>query len=200
MIANHYSYVLVIIDMQNKFMMTGYDDVISKITTMISDAMKDGAYIIFAHYGSLLVRKEGHPESTIWPMLALVNRYEHVSYVNREHRNKAPVIVPVINAVSVDQQIVKVCGLYTDQCVHDTIRGLIRGLPESFKIELVVDACISYNAKGLAKVQHSFQAMGQLRITGDLNKQLMKPQYTIRCAILTILICIFCLFIIPLLK
>jgi len=199
MVAKH-PYVLVIIDIQNNFMMPEYDGILMKIKKMINDAIRDTAYIVFAHYGKSIVTKEDHPESTVWAMLKLVESYEYVSYVNREHRNKAPVIIPVIDMMSLDERIIKVCGLYTDQCVHDTIRGLLRTLPDTFKIELFADACISYNEKGMYKTKPSFQTMNRLTIIGDINKHFTRPQYGPRWITLAAFICTICLLSIGLLK
>ena len=156
-----YPYILTIVDVQYKFNPFQDTDAICKVCELVNTAIIDKAFIVLAHYGSELVQKRKHSESTIWSIIMMLDNYEHKAFVNREHCNKEPVIIPVIANLHLDQRLIKVCGLYTDLCVHDTVKGLIKKLPE-FKIELFMDACIYYSDTGLCKAVINFRKIDNL--------------------------------------
>ena len=160
-----FPYVLTIIDVQYKFDPCE-TAVLQNIYGMVERAVQDGAFIIVAHYGDVIVREKGHPESTLSSILSRIADYGHTAFVAREHRNKSPVIVPIINGLNLASQTVKVCGLYTDLCIHDTIRGLLRSLPGEYNVEVFLDACIYYRKTGLYRSLARFGKMNRLTTIG----------------------------------
>ncbi len=166
--ANKHPYVLTIIDMQYKFVPLAYVEFIDKVTRLVKDAIKDNAFIVVAHYGTTIVQEKCHLESTIWDIMMLLDDYKHKAFVNREHCNKSKVIISAIDKLELKERTIKVCGLYTELCIHDTVNGLAKRLPNGFRIELFLDACFYHSVKGLNEALSNFEEIDNVSVIGNV--------------------------------
>lgn len=130
------NYVLLIIDMQTKFLEYGNDSCIPGVKREIEQAIKDDANIIFVEYID-----EG---DTIPELTDLVKHFTptRVHKVVKPYNDGSKNILQLIQQLNLPSQHFKVVGVNTDCCVLQTVSGLKGKIPK-IKMEVIADACAS---------------------------------------------------------
>lgn len=127
------SYSLVVIDMQSKFLdslPTGrVIKVLSSCQSLVRKAKKEKAAIIFVEFSDW--------EATHNDLKKLVTRYPKAGYLIKSEMDGSVPIDRWIRHYGLPKNL-KICGVYTDQCVYFTTKGLHS---YDYKIEVVENAC-----------------------------------------------------------
>lgn len=116
-------YTLVVVDMQYDFKAALHDNVQNHCIAAIKKAKQDRAPIVFLEYFD-----QGKTIEALATHTRAYSRAYHISKYKLASKR------------------FKVCGVYTEHCVHDTVRGLTQLAPTA-KIELISNACWSTDQK-----------------------------------------------------
>lgn len=124
-------YTLVIIDMQEGFYVKSRMPVTSACALEIKKAIKNDARILFVEY-------EGFGP-TLKKLKALTKGYPKTSVIKKENDDGSYELMCAINKRKYPKTV-KITGINTSYCVHDTVSGLVAGAP-LYKIEVIAKAC-----------------------------------------------------------
>lgn len=130
-------YSLVVVDMQAKFHAALDKKVQEHCKKAIRRAIKSRAAIIFVEY------VDHGP--TLPCLTNLTKNYHRVFHTSKDDWDGSRHTLKVAENHSLPLFKIKVCGVYTDCCVHATVRGLSQKKPFS-KIEILKEACGATNA------------------------------------------------------
>ena len=142
------SKALVVIDMQPDFYPS--DKVISNCRKQIKDAIKKSIDIIFVEYKSF------GPTLTDLKEPIKKAKYGRVSTRTKTRMDGSLQVKNIVSKLRHKVDSLVCCGIFTDQCVYSTVKGLNKRLPTA-RIEVVAKACASdfpsYHIKGLANMR-----------------------------------------------
>lgn len=128
------SYVLLIVDMQPQFPAASGKTIIKNCKREIRKAMQEKASIIFLEYMGCGTTNDS--------LLSLTDGYEQVWTQEKSSDDGSDVASSLIWKYSLSRTHIKVCGVNTDCCVKETVRGLISVFPKA-EIDVIGDACNS---------------------------------------------------------
>ena len=128
---------LVIVDMQPKFVAANTPRVIVGVTREILEAKQRKSGIIFLEYNPTCEMGRTHEG-----LFSLIRGYPHKSRVTKNEDDGSLSVVQAIRRRGFANRTLRVCGVNTDCCVYETIKGLLGRLERS-RIEVVKDACDS---------------------------------------------------------
>jgi hypothetical protein len=112
----NYPYALIIIDMQEQFDASRDKNTIRTIQKMITDAKRDGAFIIIAHY---MRCGQTRPE-----IRKMIQGYPYADSCYSNQDDKSQAIYTKLLRYGIQTDIFKICGVNTEACVMSTIFGL----------------------------------------------------------------------------
>ena len=130
------SYSLIIIDMQEYF-----DAACDYRTQMacrkaIRKAMKDDAAILLVEY-----RGCGKTAATL---AGLLDGYKNAHVVKKSNDDGGKEVVRKLRREKLPRGTIRVCGVNTDACVEDTVRGIMRNMRKRTpEIQVLANACNS---------------------------------------------------------
>ena len=125
------SSTLVIIDMQPYF--ACIKQILTTCKEEIKKAIKNTNHIIFLEFAGC-----GVTDNELI-LLMIEKGYSNYSIVSKNQNDGSTAIAATVKPEHADLTKFKVCGVYTDRCVFDTVRGLLRVFP-GCSIEVVKDA------------------------------------------------------------
>jgi nicotinamidase-related amidase len=125
---------LVIVDMQPIFEASRNPNTVIAVAHEIIVARQNNHPVIFLEYA-----KSG---STYDGFGSLLKNYPHKSRIKKNDDDGSKEVIRALNRRNFPMQILRICGVNTDCCVHSTITGLLRHL-DDVKIEVVKNACNS---------------------------------------------------------
>jgi len=129
--------VLVIVDMQYDFSASSNQRTISEIMRQIDLAKRRKSPIVFLEYK--------HEGETIEELMDYaLEDYEEVYQIEKEDDDGSLELCWGFAEFDLPFTHLRICGINTDACVADTVRGLIRDYPE-VKVEVVKKGCHSSN-------------------------------------------------------
>jgi hypothetical protein len=132
-------YTLIIIDIQPQFRKSYTKSLFRNCRREIRKAKIANNNIVLVEYSGC--------GKTSKRLTELVEDYDNVSYVTKEHDDGSYAIVPHLVGKKLIRNNLRICGINTDACVCRTVRGLRKRLPNS-NIVVVENACwSSYNHK-----------------------------------------------------
>lgn len=161
-----YPYTLLVIDMQYKFPAARNVRLRQACRREITEAMTDRAHIIFVEYVNY--------GRTIKSLRDLVTHYKEVSYVTKCSDNGAHALRPFLTGSP--KCDVRVCGVNTNCCVLDTVRGLKRSRWWNARrsrrrfIHVVADACNSWSSSSHDAGLKRFKRMSNVLIRHDVQE------------------------------
>jgi hypothetical protein len=117
----NYPYVLIIIDMQDQFEASRNKITIHTIQRLITEAKRDGAFILAAHYMRF---GKTRPE-----IRSMITDYAHMDYCYADQNDKSGAIRTKILRHQIRTDTFKICGVNTGACVKATVGGLISMYP-----------------------------------------------------------------------
>lgn len=136
-------HTLVVVDMQSYFPAANSKKTIAKCKDLILQAGKSQSPIIFVEYFEC--------GNTIKSLTKMADSHGDVFFVRKDKDDGSKLVKGIIKGCKLPMNI-KVCGVNTDQCVLETIRGLSK--TKGIKIEVVAEACNSDNHfYGLEKIK-----------------------------------------------
>lgn len=130
---------LVVIDMQRNY--NPSDEVVSNCRKQIEIAIKEDMDIIFVEFDYC-----GPTVATLWEPIK-ETKYEKVSVISKRGWDGSYEVEEAINKLDHKIGVIRVIGIYTDQCVETTVGGLKNRLSQT-SIEVVADACESVDDCG----------------------------------------------------
>ena len=126
------SATLVIVDMQPTFAASKNPNTIIAIANEIILAKQK-------RHGIMIVEYSGSGQ-TYSGFDNLLRGYLHKAKIKKNDDDGSNEIIRALNRRNFPQQVLRVCGVNTDCCVHDTVVGLLRKLHKT-KVEVIKDAC-----------------------------------------------------------
>lgn len=135
------SYTLVVIDMQSSFVAARDPSVQNECKSLIKQAMKDKAPIIFVELIS-------HGR-TMECLFELADHYEHVYVARKQNESGANEVDGLITSNDLPWETLVVCGVNTDMCVSETVLSLT--IDFNYKVSLAQKAC---NAESIHEHEH----------------------------------------------
>lgn len=127
-------YTLVVVDMQRAFEASQKPSVIKNCQSLVAQAMKDKAAVIFLEY---MDYGKTYPKIT-----SLTKKYKKAYKVTKFEDDGSDQTVQQLKKHKLPEQKLRVCGVNTTYCVAATVRGLTSRLPGA-KIEVIGKACNS---------------------------------------------------------
>ncbi len=124
-------YILVIIDMQPYFECE--KQILETCKKEIKKAIDNKNHIIFLEYVDC-----GVTDNELM-LLVIKKGYSNYSIVSKNKNDGSTAIAEQVKSEHVNLSSFRVCGVYTDQCVFDTVRGLLRVFP-GCNVEVMKDA------------------------------------------------------------
>lgn len=128
------SYTLVVIDVQPEFDAALNPNLRMACQKKLRVAKRKRADILFVEY-------EG-AGNTYADLVEVVKDYSRAFWVEKYYDDGSQEVINAINHHSLRYKTLKVCGVNTDACVRDTVRGLSQKLSAS-KIKILANACYS---------------------------------------------------------
>lgn len=127
-------YTLLIVDMQRAFEASQKPSVIKNCQSLVAQAMKDKAAVIFLEY-----KDYGKTHSDI---TSLTKKYKKAYQVIKYEDDGSNETVKKLKKCKLPERKLRVCGVNTTYCVAATVKGLTSQLPGA-KIEVIGKACNS---------------------------------------------------------
>jgi hypothetical protein len=128
------SYTLVIVDMQENFDSVLGNVVRANCRREISKAINDNAAILVLEYHC--------SGETVRDIRSMVDGYRRCWTASKYMDDGSNKVEELVYAHRLAKAHIKVCGVNTDCCVRQTVRGLTSRFPRS-KIDVIADACAS---------------------------------------------------------
>lgn len=125
-------YSLVCVDVQPLYTAARRKNVLENCRRLFLQAVKDNAAIIIVEYDGA--------GSTNKNLLSIANGYGNSHTVIKEDDDGSREVYDVLVDNKLPKNLLKVCGVNTDMCVHATVKGLSKRLPAS-EIHVIADAC-----------------------------------------------------------
>ncbi len=141
---------LIVVDMQSAFIFRddnfpGYGKTIDAVKKEIVAAIKRNDYIVFVEYCYESRRKEmfNRFSSRFYPTMNeitdLVSNYPNKIFVYKSSNDGGEEIVSALNYYRISRTHIRVCGVYTNACVRETVSTLSRELSSSM-IKVIEEA------------------------------------------------------------
>jgi nicotinamidase-related amidase len=133
------NYTLIIIDMQLQFVSARNKVLINNIKAEIAHAQKLDNHIMFvrmANCGDIMLE-----------LLRATRGYSKTSIVTKDWQDGG---AEVLAHLPSRKTHLRVCGVYTNLCVEDTVYSIAASYPTRFKIEIIAKCC----SAGLMKTNH----------------------------------------------
>lgn len=123
---------LVIVDMQQYFVCVGSVEhkMAADMCLLIQHAMAN-------KWGIILVEYDGSGD-TIKLILDTVSGYQHLEIVKKSEQNGGPEVIACLDSNPKWSMNLIVCGIFGDQCVPDTVRGIFDN-SDIVEIDVVTD-------------------------------------------------------------
>lgn len=131
-------YTLVVVDMQYEFKAALDSNVQNHCSNAITKAVLDRASVVYLEYID-----QGE---TLKCLSSITRFYDRAHYITKIDWDGADEALQVVKQFKLASKRFKICGVYSECCVHDTVRGLTQLAPTA-KIEVIKDACWSTNIK-----------------------------------------------------
>ena len=116
--------------MQDLFVTTKHQrKIIPSIISEIKTAIRLNNYIVIVYMpdcGDIL------PE-----ILNIIHSYNKTIFVSKYDQDGGTEVLTALKR----KNHLKFCGIYTSQCVHDTVQTIAESYPKNFRIELLENAC-----------------------------------------------------------
>jgi nicotinamidase-related amidase len=124
----------VIIDMQAAFAASSNPNCVIAVAREMIQAMREKAPILIVEYKGSGPTHQG--------FLDLVKDYPYAARIRKESDGGAREVIRAMKRRGFNTKYLRICGVNTDCCVEETVRGLAQNpLLEKSKIELVKSAC-----------------------------------------------------------
>jgi nicotinamidase-related amidase len=144
-------YTLVVIDMQPSFEASQEKAVLRNCAARIKQAQKDNAAILLVEYEEY--------GKTDYRLRNLLKTYDKTKTVIKCDNDGSVEIKRAIIRAKFPKDLLRVCGVNTDYCVYESVKGLTKQMPKA-TIEVLTKSCNS-------NWNHEF-GVGKLK---DLRKQ-----------------------------
>ena len=123
-------YVLCIIDMQpDEF--GNSNTIVDNVVQLVRESIASEAFVVIAQY-------KGCGETHV-NIVNELQKYPYKRYVWHNKNDKSKPIQEVLNVLNVFVRQIKVCGVYRDVCVKETVHGLAKKF--NIQIQVIEDAC-----------------------------------------------------------
>lgn len=142
------SYTLVVVDVQKQFIENA--NLIAEVGKEIKKAMSKKLPIIFVEFAGC--------GRTMYRIKKLTANYNKAFVVSKHNTGGGHEVIRTITRRKLQYKTLKVCGVYTNYCVHDTVTGLSNLLPKS-KIKLLSKACRSTSFKHNDGENHKWDSL-----------------------------------------
>lgn len=129
-------YILTVIDMQPYWNSAyGNKKLISNVRNEIKKAIRLNNWIIFVKFEGCGPITKG--------ILKAINHYKKRLFISKFNQNGSKEILENINRIKNIKRINNLyfCGVNTDQCVYETIKGIYKKCLDRFNIKVVANAC-----------------------------------------------------------
>ncbi|MBK7747647.1 MAG: Isochorismatase family protein [Cyanobacteriota bacterium erpe_2018_sw_39hr_WHONDRS-SW48-000098_B_bin.30] len=147
--------VLIVNDMQPGFEAARDIITIFAVSKQIEMAMALNLTIILVEY-------DAHELGATLPQITrMLEGYEHLSVVSKSQDNGAAAILKVLCSKAIETQDFILCGVNSDACILDTVKGLVQWLPHC-RILLPQDACNSINGKDCSVWHNEFKRIANV--------------------------------------
>ena len=142
-------YTLVVIDMQAIFRASTDKNTVAHCKREIKQAMSKGAAILYVEYAGY--------DKTLPVLTNLTKNYQRKFSVIKHNNGGGKEVKATILKHRLPKTRIKVCGVNTDYCVLETVRGLTEKL-KSAQVQLLSKACNStsnheYGLEQLARLK-----------------------------------------------
>jgi nicotinamidase-related amidase len=127
------NYSLVVIDMQPYFSTTRCVKLVANCLREIKAAKRLGNHVMLVRLGQY--------GKSLEKLYRSLRGYDNRSYVTKWRQSGA---TDVLYGLPKKTHL-KFCGVNTDLCVQDTVLDIANDYPRRYKIEVVADACASWN-------------------------------------------------------
>jgi nicotinamidase-related amidase len=122
--------VLVIIDMQEGFLSALESDIkhtaIQNCAVLVERAINHDEPIIFLEWNDgVNIGGEGAFKATTPELLDLTKDYKNRYTIYKKQQDGSDKVQLVVKHHKLNAEIIKICGIFTDQCVLSTVFGLI---------------------------------------------------------------------------
>lgn len=171
------NHTLVVIDMQSYFIgdpvQDKYLSCLKKVGQEIISAKKRGSNIILVEC-DYHENKPASPRlgkvSCAYPTVSVINRlvkgYDKYVYVYKYGQDGSREIIDALAKKKIPRSNIRICGVYAEMCVKDTVLGLRRGLPRSH-FYLVKDGIQSaYRDASLSNVFNDLTFYDNIKLAG----------------------------------
>ena len=122
-------FTLVVIDMQRIFNPANYEEVIEGVIKEIEYAKKKNAWIMFVEFNGF-----GRTKSKI---LKHTKEYKKKVKVIKKDQNGAFEIISKSKEKGIPIKNLRVCGVYTNDCVSDTVLGLSNKIDSNITVNIL---------------------------------------------------------------
>lgn len=109
-----------------------YDSVIYNCEFEINHAVESQANIIFLYYKGA--------GKVISKLTRLVSGYKNVSFIGKDIEDGSSWVKEILDNKKIIPRLMKITGVQTDMCVHNTVEGLCALYPKT-RLHVVSSAC-----------------------------------------------------------
>lgn len=134
------AYTLVVIDMQEIFKSATHINPLVGVTREVMIAKTKKYPILYVEFDEA---------RTLSQLTNLVKKYSKYAKVMKRFCDGSSDIIRALRRKNFPNNKLRICGVNSDACVLDTVKGLLKKLPDS-KIEVVTNACASSKANKIS--------------------------------------------------